>query len=134
MIEAHYRSHFVSLVEPVEEERRYTLDELLGPVTGEDQRAACDVYMASDFGLVGKEDFRAYHRKVVEAVIANRRARLAPAKKERVTVGETSGHWIVYRDGEEVSYLSRTIYARIDAERYAAGLRAEIRKEPNDEN
>lgn len=66
----------------------------------------------------------------INNLLASRRARLG-RKKERVTVGATGGHWIVYDNGVEVFHLSRTSYTKQDAERYAAGLRAELaEKEP----
>jgi hypothetical protein len=116
--------------------RAQVIDEALGPVTGDDQRAACDVYMGSDFvGIVGSEDYRAYHRKVAESVINNRRARLAQADKprtpaERVTVERmgASEHVFVDLDGVPVYQFDGEDDAFKHAERYAAGLRAELEK------
>jgi len=69
----------------------------------------------------------------VDETVKCLRARLAQADKprtpaERVTVKNTERYWIVYRDGEEVVHFHQNIYGEKDAERYAAGLRAELEK------
>ena len=55
-------------------------------------------------------------------------ARLSPHKEERVTVEDHVNICIVYLDGELEAQFKKPAYARKDAERYATGLRAEIRE------
>lgn len=68
----------------------------------------------------------------VRDIFANRRAALAHVKtvEERVTVGSTAGHYIVYLDGKEYLSFSNNHFNRATPEIYRLGLIQQLKEQP----